>query len=227
MADIKKTIIITVTILVAFGVANRFLSSCYSPAVSSKPLGSNNPIPLKKHLPEEVVRKNYIVPGMDFEESVFYIGQEEIARQKIVHGKILESRGEIPDGKVKFFDAYHKTYGDERYLRGKKHGPADTYYDDGRLKSSSEYFFGKLILNKEFYNDGALRMEENYDDAIIFPGEPDRETGIGKVYFRDGTLKYEWNFTHSDQVHYKKSYNRNGELTLDLYYDKDGDLLKR
>ena len=225
--NIKKTIIIVIIAYAVIALMNGFLSSGPTTTPEVIPVARVKEMPKKKHLAGEVVRKNRLVPGMNFEESTFYIGDQEIARQKIVGEKVVETGGEIPDGKVKFFDEYHNTYGEEFYHKGKKHGVADTYYQNGELKSSAEYFLGTLILTKEFYRDGTVRMEENYQDAMEFPDDPNRETGMGKVYFPDGTLKYEWDFVKNNTMNYKKSYNRNGELTLELYYDKNGDLLKR
>ena len=225
MVDIKKTLIIVVSIYAGLAVINGILRLRPSANDQVAPVVFHR-APQKKNLTGEVVRKNFLVPGMSFEESTFYVGDQEIAKQKIVNARIVESSGEIPDGKVKFIDNYRKTSGEEYYLKGKKHGPQDTYQDK-KLTSSSEYLFGKLVTYKEFYTDGTLRMEENYSDAIDFPNEPNRETGEGKLYFPDGSLKYEWSFTKGNQVNYKKSYNRAGELVLELYYNRDGDLIKR
>src|SRR3989338_1609331 len=227
MSDIKKLFIIGIGAYITIAVMNHFLGLGNPPpdSPSFTPVIVGDSKPKKKLLAEEVVRKNRLVPGMDFEESTFYVGTQEIARQKIVGGKIMETTGDIPDGKVKFIDEYLHTYGEEFYLKGKKHGLVETYYEGGKPKSSSNYLFGKLMAKKEFYGDGALRMEEDFEDAIFFAGEPDRETGVGKVYFRDGTLKYEWSFTNTSPSNYKKSYDQTGALTLELFYDKDGNLI--
>lgn len=227
MIDIKKTLIIVAISYGAIAVINGILKVGSSPNDNAAPVTVSKVIPKKMPSVGEVIRKNYLVPGMDFEESVFYIGEQEVAKQKIINGKIVEVRGNIPDGKVKLVDEYRGTYGQEFYLKGRKHGPAEIYYKDGMRKSSSQYLFGQLVTYKEFYINGAVRMEADYGDAIVFLDDLERETGAGKVYFRDGTLKYEWNFTKNNPANYKKSYNRNGELTLELYYDKDGNLIRR
>jgi antitoxin component YwqK of YwqJK toxin-antitoxin module len=182
--------------------------------------------PQKKILTGEVVRKNFLVPGMGFEESTFYIGDQEIAKEKIVNGKVEESSGEVPDGKVAFIDNYRNTHGEEYYLKGKKHGPQDTYVDKN-LASTSEYLFGKLVNYKEYYPNGTVRMEEDYTDELNFPNDPTHETGAGKLFYPEGTLKYEWSFVKGNQVNYRKSYNRDGVLILEAYYDRDGDAIKK
>lgn len=224
MTDIKKFIMGALSIYVVILLINGVLSFVRPSSDDAAPVfkaRTEDRAPKKKYA-GEIVRKNRVVSGMDFEESVFYAGNEEIARQKIIHGKVVETSGKIPDGKVHFIDEYRNTHGEEFYSRGRKQGPALTYYQDGKLKAESQYLLGELTYHKEFYNDGAVRMEENYEDALLFPDEPTRETGIGKVYFPDGKVKYEWSFAKSNPTNFKKSYNRNGELTLELYFDRDG-----
>ncbi|MDP2653790.1 MAG: hypothetical protein Q8Q08_07135 [Candidatus Omnitrophota bacterium] len=172
-----------------------------------------------------VVRKNTVIPGMEYEESVFYAGDKEIARQKMIGRHILETTGQIPDGKVKFIDGYRQVTGEEFFRKGKRHGTSVTYYPDGKIRAQAEYVHGKLLTNTEYYQDGTVRMEEDYTDAREFPGTWTRETGLGKVYFSSGTLKYEWSFTNTNPVGYKKSYNQEGQMTLEAYFDKDGNVL--
>jgi hypothetical protein len=224
--DIKKTVIIVVSIYAALALINVLLRIGPAPVeekiVVKRPAATHK----KVTLAGDVVRKNFLVPGMGFEESTFFIGDQEIAKEKIVNGKVTEISGEIPDGKVTFIDNYHKTHGEEYYLKGKIHGPQETYVDK-QLTSSAEYLFGKIVIYKEYYTNGTVRMEKNYQDAMVFPNEPNRETGSGKLFWPDGTLKYEWSFTNSNQVNYEKSYSLNGDLILELYYNRDGDLIKK
>src|SRR5437016_2073310 len=106
--DIKKTIIIGIIIYGAMAALNGLLH--LGPSAPEPIVVYRGPHPTFQKKPVgDVVRKNYLVPGMGFEESVFYIGDQEIAKQKIINGKIVESSGKIPDGKVKFSDEYHNT----------------------------------------------------------------------------------------------------------------------
>jgi hypothetical protein len=224
----KKLIIFLIGIYVVIVMVNGLLTLGPSSddVITAPKINFANRVPKKKPL-GEIVRTNRLVPGMGFEESIFQAGGETICQQQIVNGKVIESDGQVPDGKVKFIDEYRQIYGEESYSRGKKHGLATTHYQDGTLKAESQYILGRLVYNKEFYPDGTVRMEENYEDAIEFPEDPTHETGIGKVYFPDGTLKYEWVFAKNNPTNFKKSYNRDGELTLELYFDKEGYPLKR
>ena len=72
---------------------------------------------------EKIVRKDRLSPGRDYIESIFYLNEEEIARQKIVNDKVAESSDEITEGRVDFFDESKKTYGIEYYVEGKKAAP--------------------------------------------------------------------------------------------------------
>jgi antitoxin component YwqK of YwqJK toxin-antitoxin module len=112
----------------------------------------------------------------------------------------------------------------EYYKNGMRHGPLRVHYQEGQLKREADYQYGKLMTSREYYIDGTLRMEEDYGDAREY--KDGRETGIGKVYSREGVIKYEWYFVNSDPVAYRKSYDRNSRLTAELYYDQDGNLVQ-
>src|SRR3990167_916421 len=114
---------------------------------------------------EKITRKDRLSPGRDYIESIFYLNEEETARQKIVNDKVVESSGEMPEGRVDFFDESKKTYGIEYYVEGKKSGPSQTYFADGRSNIEAYYQWGKLLWKREYYNDGGIRLEVNYEDA--------------------------------------------------------------
>ena len=221
MKDIKKFIIVAVSIYILIVMINGILSLGRPVPENNAPIQRAVTVKAPQKYLGEIVRKNRVVSGMGFEESVFYAGDEEIAKEKIVNGKVIEFSGHVPDGKVKFIDEYRNTYGEEYYTRDKRNGPAVSYQDK-RLVSESNYFLGQLADYKEFYSNGTLRMEQNFEDAIEFPNDPTRETGSGKLYFNDGTLKYEWSFNKGNATNYKKSYNQNGQIILEAYFDKDG-----
>ncbi len=173
---------------------------------------------------QEVTKKSWVVRGSDYIESVFYLGNQEIAREKTSVKGIYDQTGEIPNGKVTFSDEGNKTYGEEYYQSGKKDGEAKTFYENGQLKTEAYYKDGVLQTTKEYYNDGHLRFEGDYTDAR--DSKDYKEAGIGKLYFKDGKLKYEWHFTQTDKVGFRKAYNQNGELVYEAYYDEDGKLIE-
>lgn len=188
-----------------------------------------------------ISRKDRLSLNRDHVESIFYLQEKEIARQKIADGETIESFGEIPDGKIHFVNESKETHGTEYYSGGRKDGPSQTYFADGKLSEEAYYRGGHLLWKKEYYSDGGLRLELDYQDAR----RPDRdeceasptggceasptggkEVGTGKVYFRDGTLKYEWHLTNSDKTGYKKSYSQDGQLRAALYFDEQGQLVE-
>jgi hypothetical protein len=174
----------------------------------------------------DVIRKTRLAPERTYEVHVFYQGGREVARQKtnVGGGTILDYSGTIPDGKVEFIDESNETYGVEYYQGGGRHGPLKELYKDGRPRREAYYQYGKLLTGKEYYQDGIVRMEEDYSDARQYKDR--REVGIGKVYSRDGTLKYEWRLTNADPVGFNKSYNQKGELVAEVYYDEYGQVVK-
>lgn len=191
-------------------------------SASVAPSGGEKQEPSAPHkmIGQKIVRKDRLSPGRDYIESIFYLDETEVARQKIVNEKVVESNGEVPQGRVDFIDEYRKTYGVEHYTRGEKDGSSQAYFANGQLNIEAYYQRGKLLRKKEYYNDGGIRLEVNYEDARDDAAE--KETGIGKVYYRDGTLKYEWQMINSQKTGFKKSYNQDGNLRAAFYFDENG-----
>src|SRR3989338_3671883 len=194
------------------------LSTHITPETSSAAKQESSP---RRRKPGEIiVRKDRLSPGRDYLETIFYLNDMEVARQKIVNEKVVESSGEMPEGRVDFLDESKKTYGIEYYMEGKKSGPSRTYFANGRPNIEAYYQWGKLLWKREYYNDGGIRLEVNYEDAREQTGN--KERGVGRVYYRDGTIKYEWNLTNSEKIGFKKSYNQDGALRAAFYFDEYG-----
>ena len=87
------------------------------------------------------------------------------------------------------------------------------------------YRYGTLQKNKDYYTNGTLRLEVDYTNARNLVDE--KEVGIGKLYFQDGTLKYEWDITANNKIGFKKSYNRNGKLRAETYFDSQGVIINK
>ena len=181
---------------------------------------SGNPV----ESPADVIRKTQVARGSDYTLSIFYSGGKEIARESISADGEHQQSGVIPDGKVRFYDEYNQMYGEEYYSAGKKDGPAKTYFNDGRLKSETKYGRGQLLTIKEYYADGQLRFQADYSEAIDDPNN--KEVGAGKLYYPDGHLKYEWNLTRGNYRGFKKSYNTDGSLRAEIYFDAQGQMLE-
>ena len=67
-------------------------------------------------------------------------------------------------------------------------------------------------------------FEVDYRDARL-DMKDEKENGIGRLYYPDGVLKYEWYFTNSGKA-YRKSYNPDGTLRVEFYYDRFGKLIE-
>lgn len=225
------TIIIFVVLIVGFVITNiwlrkmagRITSQSKKASVAVKEMASKNNDKQKKKRKGDIIRKTYFSPDRKYEINIFYQGGGEVARNKFSNGDTYDRTGKIPDGKVEFIDETDKTYGTEYYRDQKRHSTAKIYYIDDVLKQKLYYQYGKKITNQEYYHDGILRMEENYTNAREYG--VDDETGIGKVYFRDGAIKYEWHLTVTEPIGFKKSYNRSGRLVGEFYYDEYGKLM--
>src|SRR3989338_3279563 len=114
----KKSLFLFVSLIVLLVVLNNILQKKLEVLLRGRPQSStvgfpqginvenaNPPRPLshRKHN-QSVVRRDRLSPGRDYIESIFYLEDAEVARQKIVGGKVVEMAGKIPDGKVKFVD---------------------------------------------------------------------------------------------------------------------------
>ncbi|MCA9406230.1 MAG: hypothetical protein KC684_06830, partial [Candidatus Omnitrophica bacterium] len=135
-------------------------------------------------------------------------------------GEMTEKEGAIPNGKVEFSDLTKDTHGFQYYDNGKKDGDFREYSAADILLREAQYWNGTLVSNREYYEDGVLKKEENYEDAR--DQKIEGLTGRGKFYSPDGGLKFEWRYLKSEKLGYNKSYNRNGRLTKEVYYDENG-----
>jgi len=178
----------------------------------------------KKKITGEMTALLHLDPNRIFYFARFFADGEEIAQCKITDHNVYDCTEEIPDGKVDFTNETKNTYGVERYRRGKRDGTRYEYYSSGQLKCESVYVQGTLQTHKEYYSDGILRMEQDFRDAMWVTDNP--EAGAGKVYNRDGTLKYEWSLTNQGQGGYTKSYDSTGRLVAEKGFDKNGNIVK-
>ena len=225
-------IIIFVVLVTVIVMANRWLEketgkivskSVDAPVVSQKAPTEQKKPKIKRT--GEVIRKTRFSPDRKYKINVFYQEGVEVARNRSAKGEAYDQKGEIPDGKVKFINESNETYGVEYYRNGKRNGPAKTYYKDGALREDTYYQFGKLMTNTEYFHDGIVRMEKDYTNARDSRSE--KEVGIGKVYSRDGALKYEWFMTVTEPIGYKKSYNSRGDLVAEFYFDEYGQPMEK
>ncbi len=181
------------------------------------------PADIREESQGKVILKTQVLRGVDEVIHQFYKDGKEIARQTIAKDGTVEEIGKIPDGPVEFIDDFNNIKGETIFLEGKKNGFEKGYYADGKVQSEAFYRNGKLRNYKEFYHDGQIRFEQNWEDARPYPG--DKEIGIGKLYYPNGKMKFEWNMTLSTDPGFKKSYNTDGSLRAEFYYDLGGNLI--
>jgi len=182
--------------------------------------------PAEKRIPIErkVIRKEHLDPSRTYSTNIFYIEGQEIGRFKSAGEKIYDVAGTIPEGQVEFINLTKNTHGLEFFRKGKRHRDYREYYENGNIRMHKVYFYGKLMKLNEYFIDGQLRMEANYEDALLFTDSV--EVGVGKIYFRDGTMMYEWNITNANPTKYTRAYNIKGQPVETKYFDQDGKLIK-
>ncbi len=174
---------------------------------------------------EKVYRKILMNPNRTNSESRLYSEGIMVAQfNSLKDDDIVDLIGDLPEGKVSFLNEFKGTYGEEYFQKGKRHGQYTEYYDNGMVFRRAKFYRGLLMENTIYYFDGTIRQVEDLKDALRFV--EDTEAGNGKIYYRDGTLMYEWNLTNTLKGGYKKSYNRDGSLVEEKIYDNMGELVE-
>ena len=168
----------------------------------------------------ELVHRIRLHPNRDSYLHTFYAGDKEIGGFSSKDDEISDESGKIPDGEIKFVNESTEMHGVENLREGKRHGPAQTFLASGELYLDETYNRGQLVTSKQYAKDGHLTMVINMEDARDDP--INHENGTGKVFWSNGVLKYEWSITKSDRTAYKRSYNTEGGLISEEFFDSHG-----
>jgi len=197
--------------------------------VTSPEPPSQEPPPPKKTTKKKYFQ-NYtervlLDPGRRYSHHFIYGDGEEVARFKTSDGQIFDVVGKIPDGRVSFVNETTGTYGTGHFKDGRRHGAYKEHLENGELYKDIWYASGRPLVVKEYYDNGQLRMEADFTDALW--DVDDTELGSGKIYTKKGFLKYEWHLTNKDDSRFKKSYNSNGDLVEVRYFDRMGNQMRK
>lgn len=213
-------------IFAAVFIANRCVDRQLQDLNAHQPM---NPSAVQSHIQSKqtsskVVRKMHLDPNRKYYENRVYAGEEQIAFFKSHEGEMFDFEGNIPNGKVHFKNSNDNTYGTEYFFENERHGLYEEYYENGILKKKAQYSNGEMVVHKQYYYDGSLRMEIDLSDAMVF--SDDSEVGVGKIYYKSGILMYEWNMTNLGRDRFKKAYDIEGNLVEVRRYDEDGNELE-
>ncbi len=187
---------------------------------------------IKKELEELKARKVAIEkivmdPNREYEVHIIFLGEREMARYKTDNkGVMFEVEGKIPDGMVRFFNDFKKTYGEANYRDNQLHGYVKEFYEGGQIRREAKYIRGIIKSNKEYFIDGVVRMDADYHDSLRFVDNKKQDIGDGKIYYRDGRIMYKWNLTNSNRRGYSKSYDVDGRLVEENVFDEYGNLIE-
>lgn len=129
---------------------------------------------------------------------------------------------------IRFYRKDKSLFSYTEYKNNKRHGKAQTFYQDGELHSHTLIDRGKLITAKSFHPDGKL-----YEDKYYHKG---KLHGKCKYYFKDetseiriysyGTIRHKINFD-SDGIKTREHFYRpNGYIAETFFYDKNGTKIK-
>jgi len=147
-----------------------------------------------------------------------------VASYKEHKNEIIELTGQIPNGEIGFVNHITNTVGIINYADQEVHGHYKEYDAFRNLLKEGRYSRGKLVSLKEYYDDGQIKLKQNYyttlADAEVFKFLP---VGSGASYYPNGILKEKWDFSFNDSVHgIFEHFDQAGNIILSEKYDKLG-----
>ena len=205
---------------------------------------------VKKYTPEEIIDPDYGI--VRYNKLVSIIGGDSMRYTKdgynaqgwqedyYVSGKLLH-KGFYSDGFIKVFKNYYENGQVERSFTSTdlKHAKLEIYYDDGKVRSTINYYEGNAQNQYDFFRNGLPEYIEENDKNIEFlfkrnsyfeNGLPesifellDKKTKkyIKKEFYVNGRVKEEGTmFFRKDLGDYLKD----GEW---IYYDEKGNISKK
>lgn len=225
---------LALVLLAAIFYANQALLKELGPAAPAPAVTSPESPQDASPTEEKKAKKKYIQtytervlldPGRRYSNHIIYGDDQEVARFKTSDGQIFDLKGRIPDGRISFVNETTGTYGTEHFQDGRRHGAYKEYLENGKLYKDIWYASGKAVIIKEYYDNNQLRMEADLTDALWDVNDP--ELGTGRIYTKQGILKYEWHMTNKDESRFKKSYNSRGDLVEVRFFDRLGNQLRK
>ena len=204
---------------------------------------------LKRYTPEEIIDADYGI--IRFNKLVPMMGGDSIRYTKdgynaqgwqedyYVSGKLLH-KGFYADGFIKVFKNYYENGQIERTFSSTdlKHAKLEIFYDDGKVKSSINYYDGNPQNQYDFFRNGSPEYVEENDKNIEFlykrnsyfeNGLPesmfeliDKKTKkyIKKEFYENGRVKEEGTMLFRKDL---GDYLKDGSWT---YYDEKGNATK-
>jgi antitoxin component YwqK of YwqJK toxin-antitoxin module len=175
-------------------------------------------------------------------EYVYYLGGEEIAREKIdLEGNILLKSGRVPDGEVKHFSK-GRVKEIWNFKNNKRNGIHREYFENGKVKFEGTYkddvLTGKI---KSFNNNGTIKAEGSFgkngftgtiytynDNSLLEIAETYKNGEIFRTreYFKNEKLKNEWSWKNGFFHGICRTFYKSGKIaSLDTY--EKGQMIRR
>ncbi len=206
----------------------------------------SNQVPqIKRYTPAEITDPDYGI--IRYNKMVADIGGDSIRYTKdgynsqgwqedyYMSGKLLH-KGFYADGFIKVFKNYYENGQVERSYSSTdpKHSKMEIYYDDGKTRSTIQYFDGNAQNQYDFFKNGTPEYVEENDKNVEFlykrntyfqNGQPESlfelvdkksKKYIKKEFYENGKLKEEGPMIFRKDL---GDYQKEGEWT---YYDEKG-----
>jgi len=126
---------------------------------------------------------------------------------------------------IRFYRKDRTVYSYTEYKDNKRHGVANTFHSDGKLRSHNIIDDGKIVASLTFHENGELYEEKYYRKGKLH-GTCKCYTLNGETQIREykhGTLRHMTQL-YNDKKNREIFYDSRGWTTKTIMYDKDGKL---
>ena len=168
----------------------------------------------------KLIQEYYESGQLEREEQLDKNGDTEWVKKYYETGE-LELQEQYDDGDRKWRSVYYKSGQLDQRIKisdNNKFESARIYYETGEFEAKVNYNDEGIAKYSEWYFKGKLDTEYIHN----------KEGGhkFSKDYYETGELKFESEYTKDGKgIENIKSYDKNGQLRQEFYYDGDGNLI--
>lgn len=142
--------------------------------------------------------------------TIFKVNDEVVAREVIESGE-PKFIGEIPDGRVDFYNKEGELIGAYTFKEGALNGRFKHYYKNKNTSEEGNYEQNRITgKRRAYFQNGKLAKEASYDK--------DRLHGVFKTFDNEGRLDLEVNYFKDELNGPYKIYYNNGKLKEQGYF---------
>ncbi len=120
-------------------------------------------------------------------EVVYFLKDEEVARESFDEEGNISRLGVMPDGVVEEYYDSKTIKVKSRFKNGRRNGRTREYYENGKPKALINYVDGiKNGKTREYNENGKLEKKINYENGV--------KSGLTREYDANGKIEHGWNY---------------------------------